>query len=309
MPDLETFEAEVKKNIKLLSSKDTRARRKAAAWLGEAGDPTAITALVQAYKNDQDAGVRENARYALGMFRALEEAWNDDQERVGQLLEDVALKGKMGRRARIPARGLVKATVGLLISAAIVAGLSLSGLLQPGSRPVVEDRPLPATDIPDPGQTITDVTPTPESIAPTDTPTEAGPSPTPLASREHVDALQRIIDDMMAFRGPTTLLIQFWTEAQSTGATAGCQEWRQSQPTIAADYTLPPEIAAGLPDLKLAADLVNTGLKGIREGVAAFTAACASGSPGVAAQDWLPRANLVAQAFEQAANLLAALRG
>ncbi|NWG18078.1 MAG: HEAT repeat domain-containing protein [Chloroflexi bacterium] len=308
MPDLETFEAEVKKNIKLLSSKDARTRRKAAAWLGEAGDPTAITALVQAYKNDQDGQVRENARYALGMFRALEEAWNEDQERVGQLLEDVALKGKMGRRPRIPTRGLVKAAISLLLSAAVVAGVALSGLLQPGGRSNA-NTPPPATETPDLSQTIAENTPTPETIAPTEIPTEAGPSPTPLPSHQHVDALQRIIDDMTAFRGPTTLLIQFWTEAQSSGTTVGCQEWRQSPPTIAADYALPQDIADALPNLKLAADLVNTGLKGMREGVNAFTTACNTGSPGIAAQDWLPRANLVVQAFEQAANLLVPLRG
>jgi HEAT repeat protein len=52
MPDLDAFEAEVKGKIKQLSSKDAATRRKAAAWLGEAGDPTAITSLAQVYKND-----------------------------------------------------------------------------------------------------------------------------------------------------------------------------------------------------------------------------------------------------------------
>lgn len=122
MPDLEVFEAEVKTNIKTLSSsKNAKARRKAAAWLGEAGDPNAITALTLAYKNDRDAHVRNTARYALGMFRALEEAWNVDQELVGQLLEDVALNGRLGRRVPVPVRTVVKLVLGLLLAAALVA--------------------------------------------------------------------------------------------------------------------------------------------------------------------------------------------
>jgi hypothetical protein len=42
------------------------------------------------------------------MFRALEREWNSDrQDRAVQLLEDIALKGKMGKRVPIPVRTLV----------------------------------------------------------------------------------------------------------------------------------------------------------------------------------------------------------
>src|SRR5262245_37923547 len=97
MPKLEEFEASVKQQIKLFVEKDAKARRQAAEWLGEAGDPTAITMLAQVYKNDPDTGVREKAGYALGMFRKLEQELNGpNSEKVMDLLQDVALNGKMG---------------------------------------------------------------------------------------------------------------------------------------------------------------------------------------------------------------------
>mgnify|MGYP000123682469 CR=1 FL=1 len=126
MPDLEAFEAEVKAKIKQLSSKDAKVRRSAAAWLGEAGDPTAITFLAQTYKNDADPRVKEAAAYSLGMFRKLElELAGDNSESVVTLLEKVALEGKMGGRSRFPKRSLVKLELGLLLSAILVTALAL----------------------------------------------------------------------------------------------------------------------------------------------------------------------------------------
>ena len=123
---LEAFEEEVRDNIKLLSSKDAKSRMKAAAWLGEAGDPTAITMLKQVYKDDPDPKVRDTAQYSLGMFRRLEEELNkSDQSKVQKLLEDVAVRGKMGRRLPISVRSLVKVEIALLISAILVAVLAL----------------------------------------------------------------------------------------------------------------------------------------------------------------------------------------
>lgn len=414
MPDLETFEAEVKKNIKQLSSKDAKARRKAAAWLGEAGDPTAITALVQVYKNDRDARVRDAARYSLGMFRALQEAWDDDLDRVGQLLEDVALNGKMGRRVPIRVRTIVKVELALLLAALLLAAaaFALPMLLRPDGVPspqqltTTSNREAVMTDLREGWQQLTTNTETlrqeyqkaltgqaldcsrsftlaesrlsdaerrefpdaaqladrldetarnftqakgaydracqqnaalaasdvgpllaqlgavsqslaeidgqlsgaPATTAPTDlpaAPTDAGVSATPVNVREHVLALQQIIDAMNGFRGANTLLIQYWTEVQTTGATQGC---RESAPAIPADYSLPPEAAQSSPNLSLATNLVNTGLRGVRDGWQVFAAACASGSPGPSASSGLTRANAANEAFAQAANLLNTLR-
>ncbi len=123
---LEIFEEKVRDNIKMLSSKDAKSRMKAAAWLGEAGDPTCITMLKQVYKDDPDPKVRDTAKYSLGMFRKLEEELhNSDQSKVQKLLEDVAVRGKMGRRLPVPVRSLVKLEIGMIISTVLVAVLAL----------------------------------------------------------------------------------------------------------------------------------------------------------------------------------------
>jgi hypothetical protein len=126
MRDVETFAAEVNAKIKQLNAADAPTRRLAAEWLGEAGEPTAITALVQAYKNDADPAVRQAAAYSLGMFRKLEETLNGpDAAKVDKLIEDIVFKGKMGRKARIPRKGLLKLVLGLLLSALLTGALAL----------------------------------------------------------------------------------------------------------------------------------------------------------------------------------------
>jgi hypothetical protein len=158
---LEAFEAEVREKIKQLSAKDSRTRAKAAAWLGEAGDPTAITMLAQTYKNDADASVRDAAAYSLGMFRALEQELDNDSARVEQLLRDVAA-GKMGRRVPLRARTMGKVALGMIVAAALVAALAF--ILPPFLRPLA-----PATPS---GDTVsTDSTTTDASTAPSDAPT------------------------------------------------------------------------------------------------------------------------------------------
>lgn len=156
MPDLESFEAEVKANIKQLSaSKDASARRTAAEWLGEAGDPTAITALAKAYKSDADTRVRQAAAYSLGMFRKLEQGLEEDSDGTVQILEDIALKGKIGSRLRFPVKRLVKLELGLLLSAVIVAALAfvLPSILRGGTGGSTGDSNTnvvtPIPDVPD----------------------------------------------------------------------------------------------------------------------------------------------------------------
>jgi hypothetical protein len=121
MSQLDAFEAEVRKNIKLLSSEDAAVRRKAATWLGEAGEPSAITRLRQVYKEDSDRGVRDAAEYSLGMFRALERALDSDvSEAVMEQLEDIAVNKAFGRRARLRASNLYRLSLGLLVSLAML---------------------------------------------------------------------------------------------------------------------------------------------------------------------------------------------
>jgi hypothetical protein len=125
MSDLEAFELQVKEKIKQLSHKDARKRREAAAWLGEAGDPDAITKLRQVYKEDTDKRVREAAKYSLGMFRALEKVWNTDKrDQALERLEAIALEGKMGKRVPVPTRIIVLLEVLLFISLLVLLGIN-----------------------------------------------------------------------------------------------------------------------------------------------------------------------------------------
>ncbi|HEX2908209.1 MAG TPA: HEAT repeat domain-containing protein [Phototrophicaceae bacterium] len=427
MPDLEAFDAEVRKNIKVLSSsKDAKARLQAAVWLGEAGEPTAVTILVQAYKYDRDNRVREAARYSLGMFRALEMALNTDEELVGQILEDVALNGKMGHRVKIPVRAIVKLEISMLLSAILIAGLAFglplvlngppggSQAASSGGTPVAsaldKDRDTllaeiragwqllnnntdslrreyqtvaggsapkctayfnaltPITlsennrrDYPDVADLATRLNPLQESFVQAKTPfdqactsspvpltandvapllgslgtisqslaeidqqiiaaqstpipaatevsppTEAGPTPTPIDTREHLIALQAIIDTVTDSRaGSASRLVQYWEDVQKSGGTAGCQE---TPPTIPADYVLPPDVARTSPNLGLVAGMVNTGLKGLRDGWQIFSAACTSSSLSASLTTWLPRAQAAQQAFVTASSELTKLR-
>lgn len=121
MSELEAFELKVRENIKLLNSPDPKIRRKAAQWLGEAGDPSAITRLRQVYKEDDDKRVQQAAEYSLGMFKALEQGLaGKDQEKVLQRLEDIALRDRMGRRSPIRGRTVARINLGLVVSLALL---------------------------------------------------------------------------------------------------------------------------------------------------------------------------------------------
>jgi len=435
MPDLDAFEAEVKAKIKQLLSKDPAARRSAAAWLGEAGDPTAITALAQAYKNDADPRVKEAAAYSLGMFRKLEQELDgDNAEAVVTLLQQVALEGKMGGRSRFPTRALVKLELGLLLSAILVAvgALVLPGLLRGGGGAATTDtrQPTPVANVPqnvadrDRATILADVrgaltqvsnnttklqgqyqlvlgggklpcneffdSLTPVGVSANDAaaspdlaqiaaginsaqtdfaaakatydrvcisgetlaagdfgapmgttvaliqrlatietaltaaqavtpaagatavPEQATLPPEPTAQgagvdlRPHLTALQNIIDEVTAPRGAYTLLNQYWTEASATG-TQGCNDpFDVAQ--IPADYTLPPEIIPAAPTLRVSADLVNTGLRALRDGWQTFGLACSANTLGQYTADSLARMAAAKQAFDTASTQIASLR-
>jgi hypothetical protein len=123
------FAAEARKKMDQLSSPVASERRKAAYYLGEAGVDEAITKLVTVYKTDEDPKVRQAAAYALGQFRAVEEALErGEQDKVVRLLKRVVDEGRMGRRASV--RGMVIFQVFLLI---LFVGLVAANLFLPGS--------------------------------------------------------------------------------------------------------------------------------------------------------------------------------
>ncbi len=265
MPDLETFEAEVKAKIKLLaSSKDATVRRQAAEWLGEAGDPTAITSLASAYKSDKDARVRDAARYSLGMFRKLEQALEDDNDAAMQTLEDIALKGKIGRRLGFPTRLLVKIELGLLLSALLVAALAfvLPPMLRGGSGGGTQ-------------QTITQPTSAPQSGVPADK-----DRPT-------------LVGDLT---GALTLLSANATKLQAQyqgvlgGGSLTCTETFDSLDPV----QLSSNNTRDFPDLATAAQDINNAQQALAEAKATYDRVCEQEQEVPAAEFGAPMAGVVA---------------
>jgi len=114
----------VEKYMAQLSSDDPMKRRDAARWLGEAIEDPAIPRLIDLYQNDPDARVRKAAAYALGQFRAFDLALKEDEEFAGEIIDDVIVKGQLGRPAAV---GGLKATlIGLTISLFILLGLAFA---------------------------------------------------------------------------------------------------------------------------------------------------------------------------------------
>lgn len=134
MSELDIFEEKVNNNIKQLASADARTRRKAAHWLGEAGDPSAVVELRKLYERDPSYQVRKAAGEALGMMRALEYGLEgDNQEDVYDLLEDVQLRGRFGKRVPIPIPTLSRIRLGLLTS--LIVLLVFNFVVWPQMRP------------------------------------------------------------------------------------------------------------------------------------------------------------------------------
>lgn len=154
--------------------------------------------------------------------------------------------------------------------------------------------PLPPTPLPPtapPAVVPTEAPPTP--IPPTEVPPTDAPSGGALPTLEptvdpaaqvtsdregalrHVSPLYAIIDNVTAPRGAATLLVQYWQDAETTGATDGCNEPR---PNIPENYIVLPEADLDVyTELAQAVQLVNVGLDAVRNGWVMFRGACATG--------------------------------
>ncbi len=253
MPNLEEFEASVKQHIKLLAAKDAKTRRQAAQWLGEAGDPTAITMLAQVYKNDPDSGVREKAGYALGMFRKLEqELSGPNSEKVMDLLQEVALNGKMGGQSFITRRGLVKLELGLLISAVLVAVLSF-----------VLPSVLPA-----------------QSSSQNNTAATLAPSP---ADKDRTTLLTEIRQTWVTLAGDANTLQQQFQAAQG-GTALDCTIFLNAPPA----YDLSFANRSAYADIAEVVDILNSAQSTLSASESAFQQACDTGgtlAPDAAGQE------------------------
>lgn len=259
---LEIFEEKVRDNIKLLSAKDAKSRMKAAAWLGEAGDPTAITMLKQVYKDDPDPKVRATAQYSLGMFRKLEEELHkSDQTKVQKLLEDVAVRGKMGRRVPVPVRSLVKLEIGMIISAVLVA---LAALILP---PVFR-------------QTVT------QAVQQTNAP--AVPTTAPVVDKDR----PALISDLQAAltlisNSATALQTQYQTKLG--GGEMNCSAYFDTLTPV----VLTPANATSFPDLATLATDINTLQTGFTTAKGTYDRVCDSGETLEASEFGAPMGQVV----------------
>jgi hypothetical protein len=258
MPDLDAFEAEVRERIKQLASKDAEVRRKAAAWLGEAGDPSAITGLAHTYKHDNDKQVREAAAYSLGMFRALQAGLSNDNEHTLQLLQNVAA-GKRGGRVPIATPTLVKVEVGLIALAVLlfVVGAVLPGIL---------NAPPP-----------TEGTPTNEQ-------------PTQVADVSDKDAatLFQEIRQTLTNVNNDALSLQTQFQAVIQGGTVDCAGfYNNPQP-----YQLSPNNASQFPQIVALVNDLNTAVSNLASAMQRYDAHC-GGQTLTAAEVGAPMSNVV----------------
>ena len=125
---MNAFVKKVDENIKILGSRKhpIDQRIDAAHWLGESGEPKAITMLAKVYRKEKDKNLREAAGYSLSMFRALEEALAGDEEEQAHamtLINAVIMEGKEGKRAPVSPTLLARIRIGLAVSLVVLLAL------------------------------------------------------------------------------------------------------------------------------------------------------------------------------------------
>lgn len=146
-----------------------------------------------------------------------------------------------------------------------------------------------------------------DTPAPTETPTPI-PTTDPSALLPEIQAMDFIIEEMNAsIRGTNSLILQYWTDVQTAGTTAACNDM---PPTIPANYTVPQtaDLAFAPPQLATAAQQVNLGLELSRQSWALFTQSCQDGSLSSNVSTGLTAAQTAKSAFESATNSLDQLR-
>jgi len=152
------FEAEINEKIIVLAEGTAQERREAAYFLGEVGADIAIPRLADVYREDEDRSVRDAAAYALGMFKAIDEALKSGkEEKVLELLRQVSEEGKLGSRSR--GTGLLKLDIVLLLLAVALfaLGVILPGVLNTGGASTPEPTAVVSVPAKDRGALLSEV--------------------------------------------------------------------------------------------------------------------------------------------------------
>lgn len=157
---LAAFDKEVDRRMKIILTRkrDLDERVEAAYWLGNSGAPKAITALRKVYRGDKNPQMKRATAYALGQFKALDEAIERDfgdsvlealgEERnahVVELLQEIALGDTSGSSK--PSGGWVRRLVGILTFTLIIL-VALNAVLLGGG--TGEDDPADEPTFTDP---------------------------------------------------------------------------------------------------------------------------------------------------------------
>ena len=110
--------------------------------------------------------------------------------------------------------------------------------------------------------------------------------------------LFNIVDDVTSTRGASTLLVQYWTDVQTSGSTQGCST--TSIPTIPNNVFVPEADLEASPDLRDAVQLINNGLSALRTDWTNFQFACNSNGLQSKLSLELPNARVAADSFTAA---------
>lgn len=128
----EAYLEQIDVNLQRLGSEKAAVRREAAYQLGELAAADALPELIDLYKNDPDPGVRKAAAYALGMFRAVENALDSGKREKAEALLEAVEEGEIGHRA--DRGGALRTLLGLILSLGVLVALYfvLPGLIPGG---------------------------------------------------------------------------------------------------------------------------------------------------------------------------------
>lgn len=136
---IEKFERDVQKNMRIILRRKhgIEKRVEAARWLGESGAPKAISALAKVYRGDKDPKMEAATAYALGQFKALDNAitrepgepvtdalLNDDNEQIYDLLTTITLDGVEVKGGGLAQKILSRFNLLLVVSLVLLIGIN-----------------------------------------------------------------------------------------------------------------------------------------------------------------------------------------
>lgn len=301
---LEKFEERMGKFMRALRSPKLAMdkRIKAAEVLGESGHIKAIPVLRSVYQAEKKKGrngdrdLMRATEYALGQFKALEmlierepsetymEALGkEENEMVIDLLRDIALNNKKGKKKRISVSVLNRVAMVLAFSMVFLGILNVmsgsGGSTDPASsgnggdaQPVTTPESQPAATV----EVTAEITPEgPPTAVPTETLTPT-PTITPIPDetvRVVILELNDALNSVTEPRGPVELLEVYWLDAQAAGRTTGCNVL---QPEIPDDIFIEDNLLNNVDGLRVAQTNVNALLGLVRVGWQRFGEACNS---------------------------------